>query len=754
MKVLGGENGIAHQTERNGRLGGVAAQCACDDNLAHRGEPHTSHSPNDANGQATSRASPFCGLPQIPWDENLGTAASEVAHRVGTTPHTCKPCVRFCFAALPTYHVLNMSRNKDSMSPGDVTLVYTWDDPASRQVAETLCLRPRFGVTMESVARMPPDSLDLGTKRVVACVLFVSPKALSDESFSTVVSQSTGSRLLRPDFRLFVWLMGGLTPDALRELAKTNEACSLLLESVHLPRRQTEVTAATAGDLLDQYLSELGEYRDEVAARSLENRMAVTILWCTGLLMLNGLLGTLAASLWGPGIVEDPVSEWALFGSGQFAFYVILSLTSLRSPSMMGWAGTAIRVGFTAIAVWLLRTIPAEPILAHWHWVAGGIAAAAIGDAAIRTLVGAPDQALFQRSQEAGAYESVPPPGLPNWRFFFCEPMIPKPPRVFISYTESTEWSSRTAGELWHELRNDQVPSFYAPKCISPGSSWQHRLQEELRRCSLFVMVQDEKLMSQRWPQTELHAACARQARYAEPSVVVLRRPGAQVSAGLINSDSRCTPAVLSPAPVVRPGLAVAEYTPSVERRIVASLANRWKGFGLALLPGFRGRILESLFAVPCRILVGLGRHSGVATTALLLLAAGALAAQRQHRFEVAPTATVLFVIVAAYLCGWQLSSTANLRLRYRMKVVARAFRFRRSPLLQQLYLFFQAANPKAAVRRLQLRVLILVLFGIPMLLLISSFGRVCSALALALGCISAITDDETTNWRSAVSDE
>jgi len=112
------------------------------------------------------------------------------------------------------------------------------------------------------------------TAKVVIYEAFVkgkleASKALADKSFSPVVSQCSDFRLLRCDFRLFVWLTGGLTPINLRELANTYEACSLLLESVHLPRNQTAVTAGAVADLLDQYFSELAEYRSELAARSI-----------------------------------------------------------------------------------------------------------------------------------------------------------------------------------------------------------------------------------------------------------------------------------------------------------------------------------------------------------------------------------------------------------------------------------------------------------------------------------------------------
>jgi hypothetical protein len=131
-----------------------------------------------------------------------------------------------------------MSDGRMSPEPGtprrhDVVFVYAWD-PESRRTAETLCSGDHFDVTVRIVDGTPPDSSEVGVQRLVACVLFVSPVALSDPSFAAVVSQCSGSRLFHSDFRLFAWLTGGLTFDELRDKANQGppgNPCSQLLES-------------------------------------------------------------------------------------------------------------------------------------------------------------------------------------------------------------------------------------------------------------------------------------------------------------------------------------------------------------------------------------------------------------------------------------------------------------------------------------------------------------------------------------------
>src|ERR1035441_2869500 len=456
------------------------------------------------------------------------------------------------------YHGSMMLPDQYATRPRDVVLVYAWD-AESRRLAEALCSGDHFGVALQSVAGTPPDSLNFGTQRIVGCVLFVSEEATTCESFAAVVSQCCDSRLLRSDFRLFAWLAGDLTADGLRKRAESYAPYKHLLESVHFPRHRAALTAGTVADVVDQYLSELTEYRQQAKAASEMKKLTTAILCFAGILVFEGVLAILAGWFCAVTGVRGPIIPWAMFGLGQLSYYVLLSMGSIGSTAEGGSSGWVIRICLAASSVPFLF-IGSEAILDDRAWIAAGFVASLTGDAVIRRLAPMLRWGHFLIPGDDGM--SVPPPGKPNWRLFFWGPLTPSPPRIFISYTESAGWSSRTASELCHELRNREVPVFFAPASIPAGSSWRHRLRGEISKCSLFVLVQDEVVMGREWPLAELHTACAQQARFGSPSVVVLRRPGGPInnkSKGLV---SDCISATLSLTQVRRPGFAVVEYSP------------------------------------------------------------------------------------------------------------------------------------------------------------------------------------------------
>ena len=653
-----------------------------------------------------------------------------------------------------------MSDGKMSPEPGsprthDVVFVYAWD-PESRRTAETLCSGDHFDVTVRVVDGTPPDSSEVGAQRLVACVLFVSPVALPDPSFAAVVSQCSGSRLLHSDFRLFAWLTGGLTFDELRDEANQGppgNPCLQLLESVHLQRSAAAVTANGVADLLDQYLSALTDLRSWEVAKSIKQTMAGVALGGVGLSILNGALAAAAAWWYGPELVGGPTMYWVLFGMGQVTFYAALSLISIRSPKRMGWLDSGIRLCLIASAASLFRVIPLDTTAAHWPFVAAGFLASAIGDVSLRGLFDARRWRHFAEPAANGGdgMDRVTPPAISNWRLFFFGPLIPPPPRVFISYSESSKWASQMASELWHELHNYGVPSFFAPRCIAEGSGWRHRLRAEISNCSLLVLLQDQETMDSKWTQAELCTAATQQAYSGLPTVVVFRRPGTDISRISTGKRSSCISATLSPAPDSLPGLNIVDYSPALERKIVSGLADRWHGPERALLSNSMGRLLDFMAAIPRRLLVGLGRHSGFAAWAILLSEAVILPGLLRQRYAPSGHVLIVLTLVTAYLCGWGLSSEVGLRSRYRYKLIIRTARYLKLPFVAQSVRDISSGDSEGSLRRLHWRLSILIITEAPLLMLANPLVRVYAGLVCAFGLLLGLTDDETADWRSGV---
>jgi hypothetical protein len=242
------------------------------------------------------------------------------------------------------------NQDQDSALPSDVAIVYAWDKE-SRKLAEALRSVDHYGVTLKSVTGTPPDSLHLGAQRLVACVLFVSEEACADPSFATTVSQCCDSRLLRADFRLFAWLAGELTVDELRKRAESCSPYEELLESVHFPHHRSTLTVEAVADALDQYLSELPEYRQQTIATSEMKRLTIGIRWGADVLMGSAVLAVLAGWICAAAQIRGAMFHWAMFGLGQLSFYLILALASLGSPAGLGPVGWAIRLGFPLATV-------------------------------------------------------------------------------------------------------------------------------------------------------------------------------------------------------------------------------------------------------------------------------------------------------------------------------------------------------------------------------------------------------------------
>src|SRR5678815_1261826 len=142
-------------------------------------------------------------------------------------------------------------------------------------------------------------------------------------------------------------------------------------------------------------------------------------------------------------------SHWALFGLGQLSFYLILSLTSMGSNAPVGssrWLSGLCAAGM-ATPFLILRS---DAIMANPAWIAVGFFASVIGDTAMRFV------AMARRSEyflhPGMGYKSVPAPGGASWRLFFLGPLVPLRPRIFISYSERSPWSSQTASVLYLSL--------------------------------------------------------------------------------------------------------------------------------------------------------------------------------------------------------------------------------------------------------------------------------------------------------------
>lgn len=78
--------------------------------------------------------------------------------------------------------------------------------------------------------------------------------------------------------------------------------------------------------------------------------------------------------------------------------------------------------------------------------------------------------------------------------------------RVFLSYSSEDAWYART---LLNRLAKHPNVSVFETQSLSAGENWQHKLRQELVRCSIFLVVLSTRSVKSPWVLYELGAAWA-----------------------------------------------------------------------------------------------------------------------------------------------------------------------------------------------------------------------------------------------------
>ncbi len=359
-----------------------------------------------------------------------------------------------------------------------------------------------------------PDTIDylLDHDEICGCVLVVSDLALKQPSFSEVVRACMLLMSRRADFRLFVHLHG-LSYSELHSHATT--AVQDLMDTVHfppIPDRLDELERA-----IHAYLLNLPQIRDRMRflrlkaagcglLRLFDLAQAGLMFWGIAYLAIHYQDGEALRSAWLP---------WILAGLGEMLFYSVLCLLSLGTP--VG-AGGSLRWGVILASPWFLRWIPMATLLHSWRYIAGGFGLGFLMDTVRRYLA--------QEKRRRVAVELTGAEFTPGQCRYHASavPALGLAPRVLISYARSSEWGSRTAFEIQSELTSCRIPSFVDVGMIV-GTSWRHKLMDELAAATVFVSVQDEITAPRYWPAAELEAALRGQENCGTPLVIVVRHP-------------------------------------------------------------------------------------------------------------------------------------------------------------------------------------------------------------------------------------
>ncbi|MEW6533596.1 MAG: toll/interleukin-1 receptor domain-containing protein [Thermodesulfobacteriota bacterium] len=436
----------------------------------------------------------------------------------------------------------------------------------------------------------------MGSK-ILCAVLLVSRKAVQHPTFAPVVQVCIGAASRRRLFRLFVHLID-VTPDEFRSLPL--EAVKDLLDTVQM-REQTEGSVIALQAALRRYLQALPELRNHLrhegwrqsANSLLSHAPQVLMIQLTVSLGCLAYLGQEAQAGW--------YFAWLLFGLGEAWFLSLLVLLSL--PTLVD-SSFFIRSTLLVVPILMLAVWPPSILAPHWPYLLAGFCTAALLDRAGRRTANAQRKWIgVDLDQWCKSEDRVSVPGHYTFSFLTRGPLLPPKAKVFISYARSSEWGRTVALSLHQAFQQAGVTSFLDAEKIPYGSSWRHRLQEELGSASVFVQVQDLVSTIRPWVIAELAFASSTQWECGLPLIVLVRHPHLQESS--LPPD---TPTLvrLSLFPVQQdelPLLSVIKYREDLPQTLAEELSH-YPSSGVSVIPPLLGALLN-LGVAPFRVLLG-----------------------------------------------------------------------------------------------------------------------------------------------------
>ncbi len=550
-------------------------------------------------------------------------------------------------------------------------LVFSWHAPAD-SMAEQINAQVKalaaelFGVPKDRVVEHLGD---LASGDTVACVLFLSPAALEDPSLHQLVAASVTLFQTRPEFRLFVQLADSLTFEKLKSAAQEgNEAAHALIDSVHFSKQGGDAFGDTARRL-QNHLLDLPRIQHRLARERSESKGIALLSLAVG--FLRWFLLVAAALLLLPGILpaDDRWDGLRCFATGQLSYLGLLTLlTSLTRVA----AGFFLRWAFSLGPLILIWMLPRADFWSQWPFVAVGILTAFVLDVGMRSLAQWKRRSVQIKDLLPGDASRVPCPGRRPLKYLATGPWFPGRSRVFVSYSERSNWGHDAAENLHTSLERLHIDCFFAPSSIEHGSSWRHRLASELCTASVFIQFLDDTTarlkpgvaLDQHWPALELAGASTHQAIGALPSIIIVRHPNLRSDTMPTDTHPYIRRVIAGAGDAEDSSLWVLQDEEGMVAKLAQELSRRYRWQAVSILPIKAAAVLE-LLLMPPALLLGLLGVLGSVGIGLALIAglvmwirgAGLVDWLLQHGYA-APV-----LVLAAYWLGFILRLGAASRL-------------------------------------------------------------------------------------------
>ena len=95
-------------------------------------------------------------------------------------------------------------------------------------------------------------------------------------------------------------------------------------------------------------------------------------------------------------------------------------------------------------------------------------------------------------------------------------------PRIFCSYTHSSDWAKLKVRELYNELSNHRIDCFVDKYGIAPGSSWRHQLRQSMVDADYVICFCDKISIQKPWPASELETAVRLRKISSKPNIIAI----------------------------------------------------------------------------------------------------------------------------------------------------------------------------------------------------------------------------------------
>jgi len=373
--------------------------------------------------------------------------------------------------------------------------------------------------------------------RLRGVVLILERAALTHPAFEQWARWCCDRAEEREDFRVFVRLHGLAARD-LPALAARHPVVALLHDTV-------QIVAAADADHLRRALGEL------VVDAALRRRRAVWRRWSqaarvgagfvAAVVLVALVIAALVSSLrsvWGwlgvpwAGTLAGPWRD-ALVGASVFPIVApllwLLSRRGLPLEEMMRPGRRAMHrdtnirglaAAITGIGLWGVTA---------WSWAALGLAVGVLLDVVRRAGWAARREriALAETLADSASQRRV-------WNLFTaaardlpfgvrCPVLADDEPRIFISYSRTSEWGAALARDLAMRLLQREVEFFLDLTTLSAGASWRRELQERLALANVVVFIADQDSGTRPWTTAELTAVLEARALTGSPRLIVVR---------------------------------------------------------------------------------------------------------------------------------------------------------------------------------------------------------------------------------------